>query len=55
MVSPLIESPLILGGHTFIRQLGNEPPASEQQQRLIVETCLDLAFDGSTQHISRSG
>jgi aryl-alcohol dehydrogenase-like predicted oxidoreductase len=35
------EIPLILGGHTFISQLGNDPPASEQQQHLIVESCLN--------------
>ncbi len=33
------EIPLILGGHTFISQLGNDPPASEEQQHLIVESC----------------
>jgi aryl-alcohol dehydrogenase-like predicted oxidoreductase len=33
--------PLILGGHSFISQLGNDPPASEQEQRRIVEGCLD--------------
>jgi aryl-alcohol dehydrogenase-like predicted oxidoreductase len=33
--------PLILGGHSFISQLGNDPPASEQEQRRIAETCLD--------------
>ena len=35
------EIPLILGGHTFISQLGNDPPASEEQQHLIVESCLN--------------
>src|SRR5207245_5590621 len=35
------EIPLILGGHSFISQLGNDPPASEQEQHRIVETCLD--------------
>jgi len=35
------EIPLILGGHTFISQLGSDPPASEQQQHLIVESCLN--------------
>lgn len=33
--------PLILGGHSFISQLGNDPPASEQEQRAITESCLD--------------
>ena len=40
-MSQPIEIPLILGGHTFISQLGNDPPASEQQQHLIVESCLN--------------
>ena len=40
-MSQTAEIPLILGGHTFIRQLGNDPPASEQQQHLIVESCLN--------------
>ena len=35
------ESPLILGGHSFISQLGNDPPASVQEQHAIVESCLD--------------
>ena len=35
------EVPLILGGHPFISQLGNDPPASEREQRRIVEACLD--------------
>jgi aryl-alcohol dehydrogenase-like predicted oxidoreductase len=33
--------PLILGGHSFISQLGNDPPVSEQDQCGIVESCLD--------------
>jgi aryl-alcohol dehydrogenase-like predicted oxidoreductase len=33
--------PLILGGHSFISQLGNDPPASEQEQREITASCLD--------------
>jgi aryl-alcohol dehydrogenase-like predicted oxidoreductase len=32
---------LILGGHSFISQLGSDPPASESEQRRIVEACLD--------------
>jgi aryl-alcohol dehydrogenase-like predicted oxidoreductase len=35
------ETPLILGGHSFISQLGNDPPAPEREQRRIVESCLD--------------
>ncbi|HYB41637.1 MAG TPA: aldo/keto reductase [Candidatus Methylomirabilis sp.] len=33
--------PLVLGGHSFISQLGNDPPASEPEQRAIVAACLD--------------
>jgi aryl-alcohol dehydrogenase-like predicted oxidoreductase len=35
------EVPLILGGHSFIEQLGNDPPASPHDQRRIVESCLN--------------
>lgn len=35
------ELPLVLGGHSFISQLGNDPPASEAEQRGIVESCLE--------------
>ena len=35
------EMPLILGGHSFISQLGNDPPVSQRDQLRIVETCLD--------------
>jgi len=37
------EMPLILGGHSFISQLGNDPPVSERDQCRIVESCLDHA------------
>ena len=40
-MSQTTEIPLILGGHSFIKQLGNDPPASEREQRTIVESCLD--------------
>ncbi|HNZ39400.1 MAG TPA: aldo/keto reductase [Candidatus Latescibacteria bacterium] len=33
--------PLVLGGHSFIGQLGNEPRPSEDTQCAIVEACLD--------------
>ncbi|MBI4556872.1 MAG: aldo/keto reductase [Candidatus Hydrogenedentes bacterium] len=33
--------PLILGGHSFISQLGNEPQPDEAAQCKIVEACLD--------------
>jgi aryl-alcohol dehydrogenase-like predicted oxidoreductase len=35
------EAPLVLGGHSFISQLGNDPPPSAQEQRAIVQSCLD--------------
>lgn len=34
------ELPLILGGHSFITQLGNDPPATAAEQRAVVEACL---------------
>lgn len=40
-MSKTAEIPLILGGHSFIKQLGNDPPAAEQEQRMIVESCLE--------------
>lgn len=36
-----LESRLILGGHSFIAQLGNDPPATVSEQRGILEACLD--------------
>lgn len=44
--------PLILGGHSFISQLGNDPPVTEQDQHRIVEACLDCGigwFDSTYQ------
>ena len=38
------EIPLILGGHSFISQLGNDPPASDQDQCAIVESCLNCGI-----------
>ena len=35
------EMPLILGGHSFIAQLGNDRPASAEDQQRIVEACLN--------------
>jgi aryl-alcohol dehydrogenase-like predicted oxidoreductase len=35
------DMPLILGGHSFISQLGNDPPVSERDQYRIVESCLN--------------
>jgi len=40
VVAP-VECPLVLGGHTFIQQLGNEPKPTEDEQVRIVETCLN--------------
>jgi len=40
-MSQTADTPLILGGHSFISQLGNDPPASEQEQLRIVESCLE--------------
>lgn len=31
------EIPLILGGHSFISQLGNDPPVSDRNQYRIVD------------------
>ena len=36
-----IATPLILGGHSFISQQGNDPATSPEEQRVIVESCLD--------------
>ena len=35
------EIPLILGGHSFIKQLGNDSPPDREMQINIVETCLN--------------
>ena len=35
------ELPLILGGHSFIRQLGNDPAVPKRDQHRIVESCLE--------------
>ena len=36
-----VETPLVLGGHSFISQLGNDQPASEEEQLRIVQLCLE--------------
>jgi aryl-alcohol dehydrogenase-like predicted oxidoreductase len=41
---PASDVPLVLGGHSFISQLGNDPPASHQDQCAIVESCLDCGI-----------
>jgi len=40
-MSRAAEMPLILGGHSFIDQLGNDPLASKQELHRIVESCLN--------------
>jgi len=40
MTNRLAEMRLVLGGHSFISQLGNDPPVSEADQLRIVECCL---------------
>jgi len=35
---------LVLGGHSFISQLGNDPEASNDEQIAIVEACLDAGI-----------
>jgi aryl-alcohol dehydrogenase-like predicted oxidoreductase len=35
------ESRLVLGGHSFISELGSDPPASIKEQAAIVSECLD--------------
>jgi aryl-alcohol dehydrogenase-like predicted oxidoreductase len=42
-MSQATEMPLILGGHSFISQLGNDQPVSERDQCRLVESCLDHA------------
>jgi len=41
---PASDVPLVLGGHSFISQLGNDPPASHRDQCAIVESCLDCGI-----------
>ena len=40
-MNEVTEMPLILGGHSFISQLGNDPPVSGRDQCRLVESCLD--------------
>jgi aryl-alcohol dehydrogenase-like predicted oxidoreductase len=35
---------LALGGHSFIAELGNDSPASDEEQRRIVAACLDAGI-----------
>ena len=36
--------PLVLGGHSFIQQLGNDPAPDVDEQIEIVSTCLDAGI-----------
>jgi len=38
------ELPLILGGHTFIAQLGSDPAADSHAQEAVVAACLDAGI-----------
>lgn len=40
-----IPSPLVLGGHSFIPDLGNEPLQGLDEQLAIVDQCLDLGIN----------
>jgi aryl-alcohol dehydrogenase-like predicted oxidoreductase len=40
----MTDLPLVLGGHTFIEELGNDPPLSPEEERAIVEACLDAGI-----------
>ena len=40
-MTEVADLPLVLGGHSFISQLGNDPLASEEEQQSIVSACLD--------------
>jgi aryl-alcohol dehydrogenase-like predicted oxidoreductase len=40
-----VDVPLVLGGHSFIQQLGNEPTPSSEDQELIVAACLDAGVN----------
>ena len=41
MAAPATEIPLVLGGHSFISELGNDPPVPESRHPEIVESCLN--------------
>ena len=40
----MTEIPLVLGGHSFISQLGNDPATSADEQCAIVESCLNAGI-----------
>src|SRR5690349_20365779 len=37
-------SPLVLGGHSFIQQLGNDPRLTADEQIVLVAACLDAGI-----------
>jgi aryl-alcohol dehydrogenase-like predicted oxidoreductase len=41
VAAPATEIPLVLGGHSFISELGNDPPVPESRHPELVESCLD--------------
>jgi aryl-alcohol dehydrogenase-like predicted oxidoreductase len=41
VAAPATEIPLVLGGHSFISELGNDPPVPESRHSELVESCLD--------------
>ncbi|MEZ5276651.1 MAG: hypothetical protein R3F07_09745 [Opitutaceae bacterium] len=41
MLSPFGAQKLILGGHTFLEELGNDPAASPDEQIAVVSACLE--------------
>jgi aryl-alcohol dehydrogenase-like predicted oxidoreductase len=41
VASPPTEIPLVLGGHSFISELGNDPAVPESRHPELVESCLD--------------
>jgi aryl-alcohol dehydrogenase-like predicted oxidoreductase len=41
VAAPATEIPLVLGGHSFISELGNDPPLPESRHPELVESCLD--------------
>lgn len=45
MSPPIPSSPLILGGHSYIAQLGNDPKPTADRIDAIVSTCLDSGID----------
>lgn len=39
------DCPLVLGGHSFIHQLGSDPPLDAEGQRELVAACLDAGIE----------